>query len=471
MTLSTRGWELWHTNANAPVAGLRTFKQHVNHSKRMSQIPQVFIGLNAIDLLLPGPLCVRVNPTNVTNTGMDIEFSTFNGTRVWSAGVTWFAFVPHEGGPSFRTGSVQCDPSVAGYTLHQPGEPGCPHIFEYYVPFPQPFSRDMPPPVVLTAISGFNAPARGPQGPTPLRLRVSAAEIDVDHFKLQVMTWEDSLVTDVTVSWLAFSVSVGSPFAGCITSGVQPCMNTAPNFAVASGKGPRDFVQKIPFPGFHDVPAVATWLSGMEVFTRTDVRLKAVEKARTRNGCDLVFGTWDNTLVGGGDITWFAFVDTPPNGGAAPEGMRDASGRRFNLAPPAGPGPAPGPAPGPMQPMPPPPMGVMPPDMGMPPPGPMMPPPGPMMPPPDMGGMPPPMGGMPPPMGGMPPPMGGMPGGDQNGVEAGMECIVCFERAKDTLLQPCNHICCCSQCAAKLSPNICPVCRSAIDSKVKIFFT
>jgi len=458
-------------NSGQPTA-LRTFKQHVNHSKRMSQIPQVFMGLNAIDLLLPGPLCVRLNARNVTNTGMDIEFATFNGTRVWSAGVTWFAFVPHEGGPSFRTGTVQCDPSVAGYTLHQPGQPGYPHTFEYYVPFPQPFPRDQPPPVVLTAIMGFNAPAKGSQGPTPLRLRVSALEIDNDHFKLQVMTWEDSLVTDVTVSWLAYSVKMDSPYARCIASQVQPCMNSAPNFAVASGKGPRDFVQKISFPEFHDIPAVATWLSGMEIFTRTDVRLKAVEKARTRSGCDLVFGTWDNTLVGGGDITWFAFVDTLPDG-AVLEGMRDSNGRRFNLAPPP---------PAPAQPVAPPmpDMGMPPPPMGMAPPQPMLPPPMGMPPPMSMdpmaGAPPPPMGGMPPmpqaPMGGAPPPpMPTLPDANPNGVEAGMECIVCFERAKDTLLQPCNHICCCSTCAAKLSPNICPVCRSAIESKVKIFFT
>jgi len=243
-------------------------------------------------------------------------------------------------------------------------------------------------------------------------------------------------------------------------------MNSAPNFAVASGKGPRDFVQKISFPEFHDIPAVATWLSGMEIFTRTDVRLKAVEKARTRSGCDLVFGTWDNTLVGGGDITWFAFVYTLPDG-AVLEGMRDSNGRRFNLAPPAPVQPVPPPMPD--MGMAPPPMGMAPPPMGMPPPPMGMDP---------MAGAPPPMPGMPPmpqgPMGGPQPPMPGMPpmpAADPNGVEAGMECIVCFERAKDTLLQPCNHICCCSTCAAKLSPNICPVCRSAIESKVKIFFT
>jgi len=236
-------------------------------------------------------------------------------------------------------------------------------------------------------------------------------------------------VSDVTVSWLAYSVNPDSPYRGCINSMAQPCMATAPNFLVSSGKGPRDFVQKITWPEFRDVPAVATWLSGFEIYTNTDVRLKAVEKARTRNGCDLIFGTWDNTIVGGGDITWFAFLDSAPSaaGAAGPagveQGMRDSNGRRFVMSPPPA---AAAPAPASSMPM------------------------------------APPMGA---PAGGLAPPPG------PADSEAGLECIVCFERPKDTLLQPCNHICCCSTCAAKLSPNICPVCRSAIESKVKIFFT
>jgi len=405
MTLTTPGWELYHLNKNGAPTANRSFTQHVNHSKRMSAVPEVFLGLNAIDLILPGPLTVRLNAKNVTTTGMDIDFTTYNNTCVWSAGATWLAFVNHPGGPVFHTGTVQCDPSVEGYNLNRPGQPGAPNVFRYYVPFAQPFSRNQAPATVLVAVKGFSAPARNGTTTVPLRLRVSAAEVDFDHFILEVMTWEDSLVSDVTVSWLAYSVDPASPYSRCIRSQVVPCMNDAPGFAVGTGTGPRDFVQKITWPEFSDVPAVATWLSGMEVFTRTDVRLKAVEKARTRTGCDLVFGTWDNTLVGGGDITWLAFVDTLPSGAAAP-GMRDSTGRRFTAAAPAAAPSAPS-APAPAV----------------------------------------------------------------GAVESGMECVICYERAKDTLLQPCNHICCCSQCASKLSPNICPVCRTAITNKVKIFFT
>lgn len=47
------------------------------------------------------------------------------------------------------------------------------------------------------------------------------------------------------------------------------------------------------------------------------------------------------------------------------------------------------------------------------------------------------------------------------------ECIVCCAKPKNILLQPCNHVCACKECASKLSS--CPVCRKAVTSKVKIF--
>jgi len=421
-TQSTRGWELWHRGSGVPD-GTRTYKCHVNFAKRMSTIPCVFMGLNAIDLLNTGPLCVRTVPTKITDQGMDLEYTTRNDSCVWSAGVSWFAYVAHPGGPAFRTGVVHCNPSSPGYTLHVPSyQSGVPHTYEQFVPFAQPFERSLPPPKVLCTVTGFLAPQRNDQGMIPLRLRVFPSEVSHDRFKINVMTWENSLITDVTVSWLAYSVAPDSPYASCIASMSVPCMNTDPNFTIATGKGPRDFVLPIayardPFP---DVPAVATFLSGFEIFTRTDVRLKAIEKSRTRAGCDLVFGTWADTSVGGGDITWLAFLDITPAAAAAAAagGMRDSTGRRFAMAP-ALPGPA--------------------------------------------ASAPPPAAAIP----AAAPPAGPVPGA----VEAGMECVVCFERAKDTLLQPCNHICCCGQCASRLKPDICPVCRTAIKNKVKIFFT
>jgi len=378
------------------------------------------MGLNAIDLLVTGPLCIHVVPKNITNKGMDIQFSTRNDACVWSTGVSWFAYVPHQGGPEFRTGVVNFNPGTPGYSLHMSDyqASGMPRVCEYIVPFPRPFDRSLPPPMVLCTIQGFTAPHRNSQGALPLRLRVFPSDITESSFKIVVMTWENSVINDVTVSWLAYSVHPSSPYAQCIAGMAVPCMNTAPNFAVGEGKGPRDFVQQIPFARdpFPDVPSVATFLSGFEIFTRADVRLKAIEKSRTRAGCDLVFGTWADTKVGGGDISWLAFLDTPA--AAADGGMRDSSGRRFAVAPQAS---APPPAIAPQASAP-------------------------------------------------PPAVPGAPAGPA-GVEAGMECVICYERAKDTLLQPCNHICFCSDCASKLKPNICPVCRSPITSKIKIFFT
>lgn len=45
------------------------------------------------------------------------------------------------------------------------------------------------------------------------------------------------------------------------------------------------------------------------------------------------------------------------------------------------------------------------------------------------------------------------------------ECVVCFEREKDTLFLPCKHMQVCGVCADRHSE--CPVCRTKIENKIK----
>ncbi|TNJ28355.1 Ankyrin repeat protein 2 [Giardia muris] len=47
-------------------------------------------------------------------------------------------------------------------------------------------------------------------------------------------------------------------------------------------------------------------------------------------------------------------------------------------------------------------------------------------------------------------------------------CIVCLMNPKDTLLQPCNHLCVCSTCAEQIMNQTCPLCRTSIDNTVKV---
>lgn len=51
------------------------------------------------------------------------------------------------------------------------------------------------------------------------------------------------------------------------------------------------------------------------------------------------------------------------------------------------------------------------------------------------------------------------------------DCCVCFEGAKDTLIAPCGHVCCCNRCATRLHmrKDPCPVCRGAIQGIFKVF--
>mmetsp|Transcript_5331 Transcript_5331/g.5883 ORF Transcript_5331/g.5883 Transcript_5331/m.5883 type:complete len:256 (-) Transcript_5331:195-962(-) len=50
-------------------------------------------------------------------------------------------------------------------------------------------------------------------------------------------------------------------------------------------------------------------------------------------------------------------------------------------------------------------------------------------------------------------------------------CVMCLENEKNTVFQPCSHMCTCYECACKLklSSKDCPVCRQPIKSCMKVF--
>ncbi len=47
------------------------------------------------------------------------------------------------------------------------------------------------------------------------------------------------------------------------------------------------------------------------------------------------------------------------------------------------------------------------------------------------------------------------------------ECVMCFDAARTTALAPCGHVCSCDDCAGDLQQ--CPICRRAIDDRLKVF--
>lgn len=64
-------------------------------------------------------------------------------------------------------------------------------------------------------------------------------------------------------------------------------------------------------------------------------------------------------------------------------------------------------------------------------------------------------------------------GGSQTGDtdKADMSCVICFEDLGDHVMMPCGHGGYCRHCAHKLyvrPPNLCPICRSRLNSVVKV---
>jgi hypothetical protein len=54
--------------------------------------------------------------------------------------------------------------------------------------------------------------------------------------------------------------------------------------------------------------------------------------------------------------------------------------------------------------------------------------------------------------------------------EAGnMNCVICLEKQRDTVVIPCNHLCLCSACRTVAAFPKCPVCRTKVEKLIKIY--
>lgn len=66
------------------------------------------------------------------------------------------------------------------------------------------------------------------------------------------------------------------------------------------------------------------------------------------------------------------------------------------------------------------------------------------------------------------------PSADGNGdAKSPLDCDVCMTRPKNSLIQPCNHMCACYDCAMVLMNrnDPCPICRNRIINIVKVFIS
>lgn len=57
-----------------------------------------------------------------------------------------------------------------------------------------------------------------------------------------------------------------------------------------------------------------------------------------------------------------------------------------------------------------------------------------------------------------------------NDLPESLMCVVCCG-LRDVLLVPCRHVCVCSECALKLNPRVCPVCRTDIERIQPVFYS
>jgi len=69
-----------------------------------------------------------------------------------------------------------------------------------------------------------------------------------------------------------------------------------------------------------------------------------------------------------------------------------------------------------------------------------------------------------------PHPWGLQADGTRESQLVGLECLICMEQTRDTVVLPCRHLCMCATCAAtfRLRTSNCPVCRQKVSALLQI---
>lgn len=52
-------------------------------------------------------------------------------------------------------------------------------------------------------------------------------------------------------------------------------------------------------------------------------------------------------------------------------------------------------------------------------------------------------------------------------LENKYRCVICYEKCKNIVLEPCSHFVCCKECSESLL--LCPICRGEFESRLLVF--
>eukprot|EP01114_Cavostelium_apophysatum_P002560 TRINITY_DN1227_c0_g1_i1.p1 TRINITY_DN1227_c0_g1~~TRINITY_DN1227_c0_g1_i1.p1 ORF type:complete len:425 (+),score=107.88 TRINITY_DN1227_c0_g1_i1:59-1333(+) len=404
---TTPDWKLHKGNGN------RTYTEHIRFSKRFPSSPIVQLSFSTLDVLTDADHRISTAPINVDQDGFDLQINTWEDTQVWSAAVSWIAY---DKGFSTRAGNMICSGTASlrknlpGYGLHKGhGD----RDFKYTIDFPKAFTS---PPNIFVAFSQldvFNG--------KDTRVKVYTNNIKNGSFECVVGTWSDTHVWSTGITWIAFDKNFSDTNGPDlkIQTGRQPFKKDNPGYNLWKGEGDRsikrrqNFVRK-----FGENPTVITSLCELDVVRDYDHRISTVAENSSSTGFDIKLGTWNDTLVWGGSVSWLAFgkgqappppapaVVPPPAAAAAAnddaDGQSPAKKQKTEHD--------------------------------------------------------------------------NASSSSSNSKEEeddSKECKVCMDNPINTVLVPCGHLCVCESCSQLLTKNkhsaLCPICKGKIKSVVKTF--
>lgn len=238
--------------------------------------PGICMGLNQLDLGQQSPIQANCYPSGITRKSMTVHIDNYDDGTLYGGGCAWQEIT----NPSIQFGTYTLSddedrlPFQASNTTR--------------ITFDSMFEAT---PVVLAFFSGLNLAQD-----KPWQLATTVDSIDAGGFTLHVDTPVDQLLTDATVSWLAYPRNNGR-----IASGMANTVGERPLPTRNSGR--VDFPSTV----FTHAPKAQVFINSLDVDPARNLRLRVEPTDVSVTGMRWNADTWYDTILNSVGITYIAF--------------------------------------------------------------------------------------------------------------------------------------------------------------------
>lgn len=251
--------------------------------KQYPSAPRVPLGLTSLDIGHEHNIRITAAAADITQEKFTCSLNAWGDTVLYSASLTYL-----EAGPSFeylRTGTFSTT-EVGKWQDHKPQN-------SKRINFARPFQGQQPPKVVcwLTTVDMDKD--------KNWRIKTYATDIDPRGFTVHIDSWDDTIMYQAAVTWLAYPADQPNVASGTFsTDDVRPANNPQ-----------QENTATVKFAkGFGKTPKLTMALSGFDYDCKKNLRLRLSNSAVTPTGVTWHLQAWVDSIMYRASASYFAWA-------------------------------------------------------------------------------------------------------------------------------------------------------------------